>query len=132
MVTPAQENHLRVGNHDIKGHGKYLRVYIDAILSMVKHTDRISRSAYLQIRRISSIPPSPDGESHCSACVLLFSVDWTTAAFLLLDINCDQMYRLQKVQNNAAKVVFRKSRHEHVRPLLRELHWLPVKDRIIF
>ena len=27
---------------------------------------------------------------------------------------------------------FRKSRHEHVRPLLKALHWLPVKDRIIF
>ena len=27
---------------------------------------------------------------------------------------------------------FRKSRHEHVRPLLKALHWLPVKDRIVF
>ena len=26
---------------------------------------------------------------------------------------------------------FRKGRHEHVRPLLKALHWLPVKERII-
>ena len=45
---------------------------------------------------------------------------------------CDQMLRLQKVQNHTAKVVFRKSRHEHVRPLLKVYHWLPVKERIIF
>ena len=30
------------------------------------------------------------------------------------------------------KVVFRKSDHEHVRRLLKALHWLPVKERIVF
>ena len=50
---------------------------------------------------------------------------------LLIDINCDQMYRLQKVQNHTAKVVYHKSRHEHGRLLLKGLHWLPIKERII-
>ena len=49
-----------------------------------------------------------------SRCILLFSVGWSTAA-LFIHINCDQKYRLQKVQNRAAKALFRKSRHEHVR-----------------
>ena len=31
-----------------------------------------------------------------------------------------------------AKVVFHKSKHEHVTPLLKKLHWLPVKERILF
>ena len=39
---------------------------------------------------------------------------------------------MQKVQNHAAKVVFGKGRHEHVRPLHKALHGLPVKDRILF
>ena len=51
---------------------------------------------------------------------------------LLIDITSDQMYRLQKIQNHAAKVVFHKSKHEHVTPLLKKLHWLPVKERILF
>ena len=34
---------------------KFPRVYIDATLSMVKHTDHISRSAHLEMRRISSV-----------------------------------------------------------------------------
>ena len=42
------------------------------------------------------------------------------------------MYRLQKLQNYAAKVVFGKSKHEHVTPLLKKLHWLPVKEWILF
>ena len=56
-VNVSQENHLRVGNNDtsFKGRVKKFGVYLDAALSMVKHTDHISRSAYPEIRRISSI-----------------------------------------------------------------------------
>jgi hypothetical protein len=33
------------------------------------------------------------------------------------------------VQNNAARLVLNKRKWEHVTPLLKELHWLPVKFR---
>ena len=51
---------------------------------------------------------------------------------LLIGSNCDQMYRLKEVHNQAAKGLFHKYRHEHVRPLIKAVHWLPVKERIIF
>ena len=56
-VSVSQDSHLRVGSHDIsfKSHVKSLGVHIDATLSMAKHIDHISRSAYLEIRRISSV-----------------------------------------------------------------------------
>ena len=56
-INVSQDSHLRVGSHDIsfKSHIKSLGVYIDATLSMVKHIDHISRSAYLEIRKISSV-----------------------------------------------------------------------------
>ena len=135
-VSVSQENHLRVGNHDIsfKGRVKNIGVYTDATLSMVKHTDHISRSAYLEIeiRRISSIrnllTTKAAAQLMCS--FVLSRLDYCNSLFI--DIKWDQMYRLQKVQNHAAKAVFRKNRHVHVRPLLKALHWLPVKDRIIF
>ena len=40
-----------------------------------------------------------------------------------------QISRLQRVQNNAAKLVLRKSKYDHVTPLLQDLHWLPIKFR---
>ena len=91
------------------------------LLSMVKHIDHFSRSAYVEIRRISSI------QLMCS--FVLSRLDCCNCLFT--DINCDQMYRLQKVQNHAAKF-FCKSRHEHVKPLLKALQWLSVIDRFIF
>ena len=41
--------------------------------------------------------------------------------------------RLQKVQNNAARLIYRSSKFNHVTPLLYTLHWLPIeKKRIDF
>ena len=127
-VSVSQDDHLRVGNLDIsfKRHVKNLGVYIDATLSTVKHIDHISRSAYLEIRKNWSIrhllTTKATAQLMCS--LVLSRLDGCNS--LLVDIYCDQMYRLQKVQNNAAKAVFGKNRHKHVRPLLKALHWLPV------
>ena len=38
--------------------------------------------------------------------------------------------RLQRIQNNAARLVTGSSKFDHVSPLLSSLHWLPVSDRI--
>ena len=38
--------------------------------------------------------------------------------------------KLQKVQNSAARLVFKALKHKHIKPLLQKLHWLPVVSRI--
>ena len=67
-VSVSQDSHLRVGSHDIsfKSHDKSLGIYIDATLTVGKHTDHISRPAYLEIRRISSV-------RHLLMCSLVLS-----------------------------------------------------------
>ena len=40
--------------------------------------------------------------------------------------------RLQKIQNQAARVLTRSPRRNHITPVLRDLHWLRINDRIIF
>ena len=50
-----------------------------------------------------------------------------------IDITSDQMYHLKKRKRKKRimqPVFFRKSRHEHMKPPLQKLHWLPVKERI--
>ena len=37
---------------------------------------------------------------------------------------------IQRIQNSAARLVCRAKRQEHVTPLLRSLHWLPVTQHI--
>jgi len=38
--------------------------------------------------------------------------------------------RLQSTQNAAARFLARASRRDHISPVLRSLHWLPVKQRV--
>ena len=40
--------------------------------------------------------------------------------------------QLQRVQNNAARLIFKSPKHEHITPLLHSLHWLPVSERISY
>ena len=42
----------------------------------------------------------------------------------------NKLNKLQRIQNHAAQLVLRKSRHASATTLLRTLHWLPVKARI--
>ena len=129
-ISVPHDDHLRAGNYDIsfKDHVKDLGVYTDATV----YSDHISRSAHLEIRRISSIrhllATKATAQLMCS--FVRSRLDYGNS--LLVDINCDQTYRLEHVQSHAAKVVFRKSRHEHIRPPVKALHWQPVKERIIF
>jgi len=42
------------------------------------------------------------------------------------------MQRLQAVQNAAARLITGARRRDHISPVLRQLHWLPVRQRVQF
>ena len=48
---------------------------------------------------------------------------------ILAGLPNDEIKRLERVQNHAARLILRKKRTDHVTPMLRELRWLPVKFR---
>ena len=50
--------------------------------------------------------------------------------FYLGLITSDQTAQLQRILNYSARLIFRKNRSEHVRPMLISLHWPPIKQRI--
>ena len=43
-----------------------------------------------------------------------------------------QITKLQRIQNSAARLVTLSRKYDHVTPILRELHWLPIKYRIMY
>jgi len=51
---------------------------------------------------------------------------------LLCGIAGDLLQKLQSVQNAAARLITKTGRRERITPVLRELHWLPVRQRIDF
>ena len=59
--------------------------------------------------------------------MIISRLDYCNSVFAGLP--ADQVARLQRIQNNAARLVMKKRKRDHVTPLLKELHWLPVKFR---
>ena len=51
---------------------------------------------------------------------------------LLHGMSDSLLTKLQHVQNTGARIVTRTSKSEHISPVLFNLHWLPVRSRIIY
>ena len=51
---------------------------------------------------------------------------------LLIGISDASVGQLQRIQNCTARLITNTRKYDHIRPVLRRLHWLPVKQRIIF
>jgi hypothetical protein len=62
---------------------------------------------------------------------LLFSrLDYCNS--LLAGLSDSSLHGLQRVQNCAARLVLKRKKYDHITPLLRSLHWLPINDRISY
>ena len=110
-----------------------LGVVFDSDLSFKSHISNICHSSFYQIRLLRQIRSSLDTNSAIVLANALVSSKLDYCNSLYYDfphctINC-----LQLVQNALARVVVPSiKRNEHISPTLRKLHWLPIKQRIIF
>ena len=51
---------------------------------------------------------------------------------LLYSVHKYLLLRLQRVLNCAARIAFKSNKYDHITPILKELHWLPIEQRIKF
>jgi hypothetical protein len=108
---------------------KYLGVKLDQTLSMQDQISSVCRACFLELRRVASLRPflSKDAATKLVSATVISRLDYCNST--LIGLPGEQIARLQRVQNSAARLVLRKRKRDHVTPLLRELHWLPVKAR---
>ena len=137
--NPRLNKDLESVNIDLYGHMisskevvKNLGVYIDHHLSMGSFVGSLSKSLYFQLRRIGLVRKYLNEETTKTlvTSLILSRLDYCNS--LLAGLNNKYLNRLQVIQNNAARLITRSKKRDHVTPLLKELHWLPVKERIIF
>ena len=89
-----------------------------------------SRSVFLELRRIGHLRRqlSADATKKLVSSFVLSRLDYCNSLLARLPEN--RLDRLQRVQNTAARLVLGRRRRDHTKPLLRSLHWLPVRARI--
>ena len=109
---------------------KNLGVTFDCHLTMKTHVSNLVCSAYFELRRISSIRHllSTDATKTLVSAFVLSRLDYCNA----LLFGCPQylLNKLQEAQNNAARLVLRVSKTDHISPHLAPLHWLPMDSWI--
>ena len=60
-------------------------------------------------------------------------LDWTRAIHCFTaSTKRSALKQLQRFQNTAARLVTLSRKFTHITPVLKQLHWLPIKQRIIF
>ena len=99
-------------------------------MSMSSHISSISRSLNYHLRNIGRIRSYIDNDTchHAVRSLVISRIDYCNS--LLYGQSAKNTQKLQKIQNRAAKLVFKANRREHKTPLLKELHWPPVCERV--
>ena len=104
---------------------KNLCGYLDSRLSFDKQISEICKASYFYIRALNHIRSSLTTEAAktIASAIVGSRVDYCNS--LLAGIFVSNLARLQLVQNTLARVVAKKSRFDHITPVLSRLHWLP-------
>ena len=125
---------VRIGNTSVLPVSavRDLGIYIDADLAMSTHVTTTVRACFAALRRIRSVRRSLTRDALLTLlrALVITSVDYCCS--VLTGVSGALLQRLQSVLNAAARLVFSVRRSEHTTPLLRELHWLKVPERIQF
>ena len=128
------ENSIVVGSSSISpsANVKYLGVYLDSLLNLECHVNKITSSAYFHLRNISKIRQVLDISSTKSLIQSTFipRIDYCNS--LLSNVPQRLNNKLQRIQNHAARVIYKKRKRDHITPVLKELHWLPIRCRVSF
>jgi hypothetical protein len=123
---------IKFGNLNISpvSHVKDLGVTLTSDISLDRHVSNTVRSCNYNLRLICHIRKYLDQNSTRTLinAYVVNRLDFCNSLFTSL-ANTD-IHRLQKVQNNAARIVVRLPKRSHVTPILSALHWLPIKSRI--
>ena len=123
-----------IGNDQVSttNSARNIGVIIDVGLTMEQQVSAICQQAFFHLRNIS----------QSKACFTRTALLTVTHAFVTSKLDFGNAMlcglpkyltdRLQHVQNSAAKMVTGSRKFDHNTPILRDLHWLPVPNRICF
>ena len=125
---------INIGNVTItpKTEVRDLGVIIDKHLSFRSQINNVCKSAFFALHNIRKIRKYLDSHSTERLIHAFISSRIDNCNSLFYGLPAADIAKLQRVQNAAARLVTGSKRSEHITPILRNLHWLPVYQRIKF
>ena len=115
-------------------HVRNLGVIFDSTQSMTNHIRAICRTSYMHLHNISHIRRylNPEATKSLVHAFIMSRLDYGNAH--LAGLPLEQLKKLQRIQNIAAQIITFTPRRDHINdhitPIIKQLHWLPIKRRI--
>ena len=133
-LTKITTSQLKIGDCTIKASNqvKNIGATFDSYMKMDKQIGKTCKLAWFQLHQVGKIRKylSIDQTKNVLHALVTSKLDQNNS--LLAGIPENQCNKLQRVQNAAAKIVYKAKKHDHVTCLLKDLHWLPIQQRILF
>ena len=109
-----------------------LGVLFDSQLSMKQHIGKVASVCFYHLRRLKSVRRILGQQTIASlvSALVLSRLDYCNS--MLAGLPKSTIVPLQRVQNSAARLIYGLKSRDHVKPAFRELHWLPVEQRIFY
>ena len=111
---------------------KNLGFKLDRFLDMDHQVDAIVSHCYKLISDVSQNREllSDKNTELLMQAMISSRIDYCNS--LYIGVSKDVLYKLQKLQNAAARLIAKRNKRQSIRDFLIKLHWLPVEERIVF
>jgi fibrillarin-like rRNA methylase len=111
---------------------KSLGVTLDQNLSFNNHVQNIVKASNFHIRALRHIRPYLNKEVANTVACSIVSTRLDYCNSLLYGTTAANIQKLQRIQNTLARVVVGARRRDSITPILQDLHWLPIEQRITY
>ena len=134
MLNSINNNSATIGGETIifSSNVENLGIVIDEHLSMDCAVSYIRKSCFRELGKIGKIRSYIDENAAKKLVLTLVMSRLDYCNSLFFNMTNDNIYKLQLIQNHAARLVKQASKRSSASALLHELHWLPVKKRIVY
>ena len=124
---------LNIGGHTIDpsdDHPKNLGVIFDSTCSLSQHVANTCKTINFNLYSIGKVRKYLDQNTTEMMVNSLITSRMDFCNSLMYGMNKSLVTRLQRCQNNAARIVTLRRKYDHIQAYMCDLHWLPIEYRI--
>ena len=107
-------------------------VLLDCNFNMTNYIKQVRRQSYYHLKNISRIRNILTRKVTETLVHTFITTKLNYCNGLMCGFPRRTIFQLQRVQNSAARLITRTRKFDRISPVLRQLHWLPVAQRVIF
>ena len=122
---------IMIGDSNIvsSNSARNLGVIVHKCMKLDYHISSVCKSTYFHLRNIGGIRNIISNDACAQLIHSLVTVRLDHCNSILYCLPDNSLYRLQKIQNTAERILARLPRFTHISATLFDLHWLPIRYR---